>query len=359
MRKLASIQIIDRIEKHDNADSLEIICVLGWRSIVRKGEFHAGDKVIYIEVDSFLPVKPEFSFLKDSLRKMDKGIEGYKIRTVRLRGVISQGLILPFSYLPKEYLATIGNSIVMPEKTLEVGDDVTEIMGIVQWQPPIPACLSGEVKGSFPSFIAKTDETRVQLLQPILDKYKGEMCYVTSKVDGSSATYYLKDGEFGVCSRNLELKETAGNAFWTFAREMKIEEKLRKFGKNIAIQGELIGLGLQGNPLKLKERKVLFFSAFDIDKFEYLNYDGFYGLIIYHLSLETVPVLNENYILNNNIPELVELATARSPLNRDVWQEGIVIRPKEEKIDLSMAQGFGNGRVSFKVINPEYLLVSE
>jgi RNA ligase (TIGR02306 family) len=109
----------------------------------------------------------------------------------------------------------------------------------------------------------------------MLTKYRGERCYISEKLDGTSATYYLKDNEFGVCSRNLELLEDASNSFWKVAREMKIEEKLRSLAGNYAIQGELIGEGIQGNKLRLKGQMVLFFNAFDIDRFEYLSFHPF------------------------------------------------------------------------------------
>jgi RNA ligase (TIGR02306 family) len=191
----------------------------------------------------------------------------------------------------------------------------------------------------FPSFIPKTDETRVQVLQKMLSKYRGERCYISEKLDGSSATYYVKDNEFGVCSRNLELLEDASNSFWKVAREMKIEEKLRSLAGNYAIQGELIGEGIQGNKLRLKGQTVLFFNAFDIDRFEYLSFHQF---IDFCQKLQ-LPV--------------VKLATTRSVLAPDSWAEGVVIRPLTEKIDLLLSnENFNNGRVTFKAINPEFLL---
>lgn len=333
-RKLASIQVIKNIKPIDGADNIEVVEILGWNVVVKKQQFLKGEKVVYCEIDSLMPDKPEFEFLKP---------RGMRIKTVRLRGQVSQGICFPLSILPTDF------SVIE-------GADCTEVLGITKYEPAIPACLSGIAKGKFPSFIPKTDETRVQVLPKVLDKYKGEKCYVTEKLDGSSATFYIKDGEFGVCSRNLELIEDAENSFWKVARQMDIEHKLRSVGKNIAIQGELIGEGIQGNKLKLKGQTVKFFNAFDIDKFEYLNFFDF-NKLIGELELPLVPIVALDYELENDIDAIIKMATIKSQITKDVWTEGIVIRPYTEKIDLLLSnENFNNGRVSFKAINPEFLL---
>jgi len=334
MRKLASIQEIKELNPIEGADSIEVAIILGWRVVVQKGQYSVGDKVVYIEIDSLLPDKPEFEFLKK---------RGLRVKTIRLRGQVSQGICFPLSILPNDFV---------PESDA----DCTELLGITKYEMPIPACLSGKIKGAFPSFIPKTDETRVQVLQRVLEKYKGEKCYITEKLDGSSATFFLKDGVFGVCSRNLELLEDEENSFWKVAREYDIEDKLRSMGMNIAVQGELVGEGIQGNKLKIKGQKVYFFNAFDIDKFQYLNFDEFAYTFI-KLGLPTVPIIDFDYELENNIDLLVKRATIKSKLYPDTWAEGIVIRPHLEKIDLLLSnEKFHNGRVSFKAINPEFLL---
>jgi len=334
MRKLASIQRITALEPIEGADAIEKACVLGWQLVVKKGEFQVGDLAIYCEIDSVMPDKPEFEFLKP--RKM-------RIKTIRLRGQISQGICFPLSLLPEDF-------------DIQEDADCTEVLGITKYEPPMPACLSGVAKGRFPSFIPKTDETRVQILQNMLDIYKGERCYVTEKLDGSSATYYLKDGEFGVCSRNLELLEDSENSFWKVARELDIENKLREIGKNIAIQGELIGEGIQSNRLQIKGHTVLFFNAFDIDTYKYLNYYEFSDLMN-KLDLPVVPIISLDYVLENDIEAIVRMATIKSQICEKVWAEGIVIRPYTEKFDASLSsEYFTYGRVSFKAINPEFLL---
>lgn len=332
MRKLASIQKIKALNPIENADAIETASVLGWQLVVKKGEFQVGDLAVYCEIDSLMPDVPMFEFLKP---------RGMRIKTVRLRGQISQGICFPLSILP-------------PDFEIVEDADCTAALGIIKYEPPMPACLSGIAKGKFPSFIPKTDETRVQVLQALLDKYKGEKCFITEKLDGSSATYFVKDGEFGVASRNLELLEDVENSFWKVAREMDIENKLRSLGGNIALQGELMGEGIQGNKLKFKGQKVFFFNAFDIDKYAYLSFDSFLALM-QKMDLPIVPILSTNYILENDIDTIVKMASIKSSLRPESWAEGIIIRPLQEKIDIS-DEHLHQGRISFKAINPEFLL---
>jgi len=334
MRKLASIQKIVALDPIEGADAIERATVLGWQLVVKKNDFQVGDLVVYCEIDCLMPNKPVFEFLKP---------RGMRVRTIRLRGQISQGICFPLSILPEGF---------------EVVEDAdcTRELGIEKYEPPLPACLSGVAKGRFPSFIPKTDETRVQVLQKLLDKYKGEKCYVTEKVDGSSGTFYVNNGEFGVCSRNLELLEDSENSFWKVARQMNVENKIRSLQGNFALQGELIGEGIQDNRLKLRGQTIRFFNVFDIDKFEYLPYEKFIATL-QHLQLPSVPILSVDYELNNDIEEIIKMATRKSTITPDVWAEGIVIRPLNEKIELLLSnENFNNGRVSFKAINPEFLL---
>lgn len=341
MRKLASVQTIKSLTPIEGADKIELAKVLGWNVVVQKGLYKEGDKVIYCEIDSVCPEKPEFEFLRP---------RGMRVRTIRLKGQVSQGICFPMSILDNKIPITY--SLPLEEDT-----DVTEMLGIIKYEPPVPANLGGTAKGVFPSFLCKTDETRVQVLQPVLDKYKGTPCYVMEKLDGSSATYFIRDGVFGVCSRNLELIETEGNTFWKVARELDIENKLRSLGYNCALQGELIGEGIQDNKYKLKGQKVHFFSFFDIDKYEYAGYVKFLNITI-ALGLPIVPIISkELYALENDIEALVKMSVGKSELNKDVWREGIVIRPLEETIDHEVSNGhLHKDRVSFKAINPEFLL---
>lgn len=337
MRNLASIQKILLVEPVPYADSLEIVKVLGWRVVIKKGEFKEGDLCVYCEIDSIFPEKPEFEFLRKNK---------FRIRTIRLRGAISQGICFPLSILPEG---------------LEVHEDmdVTDILGIIKYEPPIPACIGGETKGSFPSFLVKSDETRVQVLQPLLDKYNGIKCYTSEKVDGSSYTVYLNNDEFGVCSRNLELRETEKNSLWKLTRQYDIENKLRKIGRNIALQGEIFGEGIQSNKYRMKGQSIRFFNVFDIDTQRYLNFKDFVDFIN-NLGLETVPILDTDFTLTNNIDALVDESKGNSVIFAGTPREGIVIRPLIEikDFDITILNDFEliNGRVSFKAINPDFLL---
>lgn len=334
MRKLASVQKIIALDAIENAEAIERATVLGWQLVVKKDEFKVGDLVVYCEIDSLMPHKPEFEFLQP---------RGMRIRTIRLRGQVSQGICFPLSILPNDF-------------EIVEDADCTDVLGITKYEPPMPACLSGVAKGNFPSFIPKTDETRVQVLQKLLDKYVGAKCYITEKMDGSSATFYLNNGVFGVCSRNLDLECNEENSFWKAALALGLKEKLERLNGNYALQGELVGESIQGNKLGLKGQIVLFFNVFDIDKFEYFKYNEFIT-VMQHVQLPTVPIIATDYILENTIESIVKMATIKSQMNKNVWAEGIVIRPLDEKLDLILSSNyFNNGRVSFKAINPEFLL---
>lgn len=328
-RKLASIQRIKALEPIANADAIERATVLGWQLVVKKGEFAVGDRCVYCEIDALLPERPEFEFLRP--RK-------FLIRTARLRGQISQGICFPLDIFPA------GTPLVE-------GQDVTEALGIVKYEPPLPAQLAGEAKGFFPSFIPRTDETRVQVLEGVLERQRGLVLYASEKLDGTSMTCYLRDGEFGVCSRNLELRETPGNTLWATARRLDIEGKLRELGGNVAVQGELVGEGIQKNRLGLQGVHFFAFSLFDIDRYAFFDYADF-SATARALDLAAAPVVTESFALTEatDIAAIVAYATGRSALNPQAWREGLVFRPLIETADPEL------GRLSFKAINPEYLL---
>jgi len=168
--------------------------------------------------------------------------------------------------------------------------------------------------------------------------------YVTEKLDGRSATFYMKDGIFGVCSRNLELLETEDNTFWRVARILDLENKMKNVGMNFSIQGELIGESIQGNPYKIKGQTVRFFNIYDIDLREYYSIHILNRIVKDVMGgLETVPVLETNFKLPETIDELLKYADAKSALNPNFDREGIVIRN-------------GNKSISFKVISNQFLI---
>lgn len=332
-RKLASIQLVAEIRPIEGADAIEVARINNWNVVVKKDEFKVGDFCVYFEIDSFLPIREEFEFLRKSSYKKMVDQEGFRLKTIRLRGQLSQGLLLPIHILP------LG-------EVVSEGMDVTEMLGIVKYEPPIPAELAGKVKGNFPSFLHKTDEERVQNLTKFYDNWTEQELdfYVTEKLDGSSATFYINNGEFGVCSRNLDLAETEENTFWKVARELKIEEKLRASARNLAIQGELIGEGIQGNPYGIKGQTVKFFNVFDIDSQTYYGLPMFLAIMKHEFKLETVPVLtNLTMKLPKTIDEALSFADGKSVLNDKFDREGVVFRTMDRTI-------------SFKAISNKFLL---
>lgn len=372
-RKLASIRKISDLQPIEGADLIELAIVDGWKVVVAKEVGHkVGDFVIYCEVDSFLPIREEFEFLrKSSYRKMIDQ-EGFRLKTIKLRGCVSQGLIIPLSILEGDgedeklgHLQTPDGPIYQlgPYEgalVIEEGADVTHLLGIVKWDPPMPAELSGIAKGNFPSFIPKTDEERIQNFAKNYEAMKSQKYYVTEKLDGSSSTFYVYDGEFGVCSRNLDLcrpepfvegvvmcddgveRPKRENTFWKVARELGIEENMLDLSGNLAIQGEIIGEGVQGNPYKIKGQTLRVYNAFDIDAQEYLTFEKF-KLTVKVLGLETVPIIDEDFTLPETIDELLKFAEGKSVLNASAEREGYVIR----SFDMT---------TSFKVISNNFLL---
>jgi len=355
-RKLASIRKIKEILPIEGADVIEIAVVDGWKVIAKKDEYKPGDLCIYCEIDSFLPIREEFEFLRKSSFKKMGDLEGFRLRTIKLRGQVSQGLLLPLSVLEGPDEMKIGYS-QQPwgmqlqlgpwddALVIEEGTDVTDLLGIVKYDPPIPAELAGKVKGNFPSFLKKTDEERVQNLGSYYDELglqSKHQFYVTEKLDGSSATFYLNEGSFGVCSRNLELIESEDNTFWKVARNLDIENKLRSLGRNLCLQGELIGEGIQGNPYKIKGQTVKFFNVFDIDLQERVKISEFLD-ILGRLELDFVPYIETPFMLPRTVEEMVQYADGKSKLNSETDREGVVVRSMDNKI-------------SFKSISNKFLL---
>lgn len=321
-RNLASIQRIYNIRNIPNADKIQVATILGWNVVIEKNKYKENELVVYCEIDSIMPDKPEFEFLRP---------RGFKIKTMKLRGCLSQGICFPLSILSKGIEITEGM-------------DVTEILHITKHEV-ILNCR--EVKGNFPYFIPKTDEIRIQSVPEIIKEIYNKISYITTKLDGTSATYYLKDNIFGVCSRNLELKQ-ANNPYWHVVEKYNIENKLRDYGKNIAIQGEIIGQGIQGNKLELKNIQFKGFNVYNIDTQKYFNYIQ----LINFLDLVKLPIVSVEKTLifkYMSIEELLEVA--KGNYDNNTPREGIVIRPIEECYSELL-----KGRLSFKVVNNDFLL---
>lgn len=353
-RELVTIRTVSEIVPIEGADSIEIAKVDGWQCVVKKGEFKVGDKGIYFEIDSLLPTIPVFEFLAPrGTKKMfvdGKEIQGYRLRTIKLRGQLSQGLLLPVT------------SFTPP---LSEVDDWTAHLGVTKYEAPIPAELAGKMKGSFPSWIQKTDQERCQNLVEDILYYavRGLKFEVTEKLDGSSMTVYFtkkevtepvegeepqKPYEFGVCSRNMDLLESEGNTFWRVARELGLEEKMTNAGRSVAIQGELVGPGVQGNYYKLGKHQFRIFDVYDINEQNYMQ-SNVRMEFLKELGLTEdsfVPVIHPDLALGSGVEGILLLAEGQSAL-AEVEREGLVFK--------SVSPVAGK-LFSFKAISNKFLL---
>jgi len=348
-RNLASIQTVHSVLPIDNADSLEKIGVLGWWVVAKKGEHKVGDAVVYIEIDSLLPERSEFEFLRKSCFKPARidptsgtpHPAGFRIKTVKLRGQVSQGICFSLSILPEGILR-------------EIGADVTGALEITKWEPPIPVGMGGRVLGPFPCFIPKTDEIRIQAIPSVLSRHQGKRFFVTEKLDGTSFTAFFREGQFGVASRNLWLDLGDESSLYArMARELRLEEKLRRASEvlrtDIALQGELIGPGILKNKYALRSVSLRVFNLLDINTGRLMDRAVTTSLLA-ELGIDSVPEL-ESIVLNHSVDELVAMAEGKSVVNPNIQREGIVLRPEIEEADDEIG-----GRLSFKVINPKFLL---
>lgn len=359
MRQLATIRTVASTRPIQGADRIEVAQVDGWECVVKKGEFEVGQQIVYVEVDSVMPERPEFEFLRD--RK-------FRVRTIKLRGQVSQGLVLPLDILPA------GN--------YKLGDDVTELLGVTKYdpeaqqealllakQPETPAnpiakflmrfkwyrrlFMKPKRKGGFPDWIVKTDETRIQNLTTLFDieSKKGTQFSVTEKVDGQSATYFLqkvsrRKYEFGVCSRNIRLGTPDNSSYWKIARKYDIENVLKKLVgeyQTIVLQGEICGDGIQGNKYRI--------SGYDLFAFNLIYPDhkcttAEIKEVLAPFGIKSVPIVEEGKVLPETIAELVEYSKGKSVVRKEQKREGVVMRNVQSGI-------------SFKVINPDFLLAEK
>lgn len=333
VRKMASIQEVNGVYPIDGADKICQYGINGWRVVDQVGKYVVGDKVIFCEVDSWIPhtIAP-FLTKPEHFPKVYNSVEGQKLRTIRLRKALSQGLILPTSCLTN-YGAD-----------LEIGADVSEALGIVKWEAP-PEFTSADARGTFPSFIFKTDQERVQNcfrdVEQLFDKVTWT---VAEKVEGQSHTAYWYNGEFGVCSRNLELKDS-DNTFWNTVRKYNLQEKLEKLRRNIAIQSEQCGPGVSGNIYGMTEYFLFVFDIFDIDNQCYYTPEE-KRFLIRQLDLTEVPTFETQCDLTGmTLDALLNKADGKSVLGTtSTLREGLVYMANTTE------------RTSFKVVSNSYLL---
>ena len=338
MRNLATIRKIDALRPIPDADAIECAVVGGWTCVVKKGEYAAGDLAVYCEIDSWIPHEIAPFLSRGNFPRVYNEVKGERLLTMKLRGQLSQGLLL-------------WRQIAL-DKVGEIyeGMDVSELLGIVKYEAPVPAQLAGEVKGMFPGWIQKTDQERIQNLKEELDYWLREqhVWEVTEKLDGSSMTVYLRDGEFGVCSRNLELKPSETNSLWKVAVRNDLELKLRRANRNLALQGELIGEGIQGNPYKQKGQEFFLFDIYDIDTSKYLTPAERKAFVEEH-DIKHVPVLAFGAELLdtlgiNSIDGILRFAEGKSVMGMiGCEREGVVFKSKA-------------AQCSFKAISNKFLL---
>jgi RNA ligase (TIGR02306 family) len=364
MRKLASIRRIADIQPIEGADAIVVATIDGWKVVVKKDEFNVGDLALYIEIDSWVPHDLAPFLSKGHEPREYNGVKGERLRTVKLRGQVSQGLLLPFT---ASMAIKIGAG---PGAKFEdyAELDLTEYLGVQKWEAPIPAQLQGQAAGMFPtSLIPKTDQERIQNCFGEIQKrakrfatekvwnsetqtleehtvvvpadFKEPTYEVTMKLDGSSCTIFRWEGELRVCSRNLELKINDENKDNTFvAMALKIGDRVKD---GLAFQGEVVGPGIQGNREGFAEHKFFVFDIFDIQKHEYLSPENRRWVAEFH-ELDHVPVLGNNW----TAPESVEagLALAEGPSINHKIREGLVWKCNE------------NPSFSFKTISNQFLL---
>lgn len=382
-RKLVTIRKIKDLLPIPGADRIEIAQIDGWKVVAKKGEFAVGDPCVYFEIDSFLPESDaRYSFLMKSGVREFEGQRGHRLRTVKLRGQISQGLALPVTAFP-EIVHTLGfKTTIAPKTAIEfqqlhgldlqheithlvamniaqladtIDADFSELLGIKKWEPQLPAELAGQVKGYFPSWMRRTDQERCQnLVEEIFTENANARYEVSLKLDGTSVTFYHRNGEVGVCSRNLELKineANAGNALVRMLIDSGLAAALTSIGHNIAIQGELMAPGIQNNREGLKTPRFYIFDVQALDAGIYLTSgerSGLYNTLLNHgvnpYMVEHVPVLHDQVTLAelgiSNVDELLQFAVGPS-INNPV-REGLVFK----RVD---------GQFSFKAISNVYL----
>jgi RNA ligase (TIGR02306 family) len=324
--KLASIQVITDIRPIEGADRIEAATVLGYQTVIKKGEFRPGDLCVWHEPDTVAAEKPEYEFLRK---------QGFRLKVSRFKGQVSQGLALPLAGVQAASYA--------------VGDDVTDLTGIRKYDKPLSPNLIGVAKGAFPSWMPKTDEPNLRSFPEALGEFTGRECVITQKVDGTSGTYYLRGGEFGVCTRNLELLDDRASMFWRVAREHCVREALATLGGDFAIQGEVHGEGIQGNHLGVKGVSFAVFNLFNIATHDYANHTALANFC----KANSLPMVREVWRgeFRFTLPELVELASAQDYASGRP-AEGIVIRPVEE----ARSRILESGRLSAKVISERYAL---
>lgn len=310
---------IEPIPGADFIDSATVVCGEGgkWKGIVKKGQFEVGSWCNVFLPDSLIPPNEPMKFMESS---------GWRVKMRRFKGAPSEVLIMP---MPEAY-----------REGMSIGDDITLFMGVTKYNKPIPPHLQGMAKGDFPSFIPKTDELNYQRYSELVDELVGKPWYMTEKADGSSTTAYRYKGEFGICSRNLELVRNPNNGYWKVAEKYKVEERLPE---GIAIQWETCGPGIQSNPMGLKEIDGFMFSAYHIPEKRYLNFEELRKLSV-DIGFPMVRIIEWGHCFIRNGLE----TRGEGVYSNGKQREGVVIR-SQQNVGKNVEPAFAP--ISFKVIN--------
>ena len=380
-RKLASVQTVKTIKPIEGADRIEVVQVLNWDCVAKKGDFKTGDKVVYFEIDSLLPDIPAFEFLKGS--SWSQKLNKYKISTHKFRNQISQGLVIPLKQI-YELLTQLG--VYEREECLPVifdnelkiltkenvpdnleGYDLTEILGIEKYEPPVSNGPLGDLI-HHEWYVPKTDEERIQVCaENVLPKYvesEQDDWYASIKLDGTSCTVGLFDDGFLIGGRNQWYK--GPNMYTeTVNKDNNMKLKLENYkainGLYLAFQGELCGPGIQGNKLGLEEKEWFVFNAFvsktgKIDS--YIKCDLLRMMkLCEELGLKHVPIIEEKDEFKFNPEENVDNTVERLL----EYVDGIKYRDYFENASPNqIAEGvvfrLEDMTNSFKVISNKFLL---
>ena len=377
MRKLASVRRIAAIEPIENADQIEKAIVDGWEVVVKKSEeYKPGDQCVYIEIDSEVPKIEYFEFLEP---------RRYRVRTIKLRKQVSQGLIIPLNDINviREQLGITDRSKQIMLMHLDDSTDLTDDLGITKYdtQAKEEKCLNEsktqnpahkyllrykwyrklwKKKKAWPEKVLKTDEERIQNCSSILWRESDRAFYESEKLDGQSCTFFnlsmpwfwkISKRTFGVCSRNIWLKTPNNSNYWQIAKKYKVKEKLKKYKHELIIQGEIIGPGIQKNKYGLKGLDFYVFNVYNASTDEWYGRHGIEA-VCDKLDLKMVPIVAQDKLSNlgTTVPEFVERVKGNSTLAK-VKREGSVFR--------ELCSVTGKRGISFKVINPNFLLKYE
>lgn len=348
-----SVEKIGKIWEHTNADSLEMASLEGkdFDFVVAKGNLRVGDKVVYFPVDALLP---EWVSIVLGVQGKLAGSAHNRIKTVKLRGNISQGVVAPVT----EFLTP---SVA---ENVPVGTDLATMLGIVKYEPPVVSSHAGNLIG-FPDFMHVYDIESAQNYTNIVDKIRTGKAYISEKLEGSNwAASIEADGTIRVYSRNYEIQPIEGHThdWWKALYSNGLDQVLRNIKsfydlsgtpvQHIVLRGEIVGSNVQGDYYGLKKQDVYMFDLVVNQK--YLSVEEFFSMAR-QTGFKTVPILAKDVTLDSWLDGkgIKEASDGQSMLNPNKLREGIVIKPMVE----SYEQGFG--RVMIKQRSLQYLAKTE